>query len=326
MKGKKTLGIDSKIVAGILIALPVILWSGQSFAQGQVNWDWWCTNTGQAIGCPTDSWVDYISISPGGMGPNALPVPSVAKGRVDNELSLELGAQAHFGAGDNTQNLWTYLNVNLAKDIASLVIYAIPQEHFDVSDQTRNKRMLSGEYFEPEGFAKGDVYFGMEIQILKDRPKGPDLLLRAVTKTASGSETGGARFTDSPGYFIDVSAGKDFQLGEENKWLRPYANLGFYAWQTYDRKHPQNDAPMYGLGLDLILNKNSFSTSLSGYAGWKDNGDKPLVYRLEYTRKAKTFNYLAQYQLGFNDFDYTSLKLSIIYHTENLFRKKKNSE
>jgi hypothetical protein len=270
--------------------------------------------------------VDYISISPGGMGPNALPVPSVAKGKVDNQHSLELGAQVHFGEGDNTQNLWTYLNINLAKDIASLVVYAIPLEHFDVSDQTRDKRMLSGEYFEPEGFAKGDVYFGMEIQVLKNRPRGPDLLLRAVTKTASGSETGGARFTDSPGYFIDVSAGKDFQLGNENKKLRPYANLGFFAWQTYDRKHPQNDAPMYGLGLDLILNKNSFSTSLAGYAGWKDNGDKPLVYRLEYRRKAKTFNYLAQYQVGFNDFDYTSLKLSIIYHAENLFRKKKHNE
>lgn len=309
----------------IMLVSVLLTWNATlSFGQGEVNWDWWCTNTGQPIGCPTDNWVDYIEISPGSMGPNALPVPSVGKGRVENGQSFELGLQAHFGDGDNTQNSWSYLNLNLARDIASLIVYMAPQEHFDVSDRTRDKRMLSGEYYEPEGFATGDVYFGFEIQILKDRPKAPDVLLRAVTKSASGAETGGARFTDTPGYFIDASAGKDFNIGKGNTIIRPYINLGFYAWQTYDRRNPQNDAPMYGIGMDLLSGKNQLSTSLAGYSGWKDNGDKPLVYRIEYLRKANRFNYLAQYQYGFNDYDYSSFKLSIIYYTENLFRKRKD--
>jgi len=51
------------------------------------------------------------------MGPNALPVPAVAKGRVNNDLSIELGAQVHFSNGDNTQNVFTQFNYNFAKDI-----------------------------------------------------------------------------------------------------------------------------------------------------------------------------------------------------------------
>ena len=139
-----------------------------TFGQGATNWDWWCTNVGQSAGCPTNNWVDYIDFSPGRMGPNSLPVPEITKGRITSELSIELGAQAHFGSGDNTQNIWTDLNVNIVKEVISLVIYAVPQEHFNISDKTRDARHLSGEYYEPKGYAKGDLYFGMEIQISKN--------------------------------------------------------------------------------------------------------------------------------------------------------------
>ena len=103
------------------------------------------------------------------MGPNALPVPEVSKGRIDNELRAELGYQAHFGSGDDTQNLFTQLNMNLVKDIASVKIWMVPVEHFNVSDATRDERKLYGDYYEAEGWAVGDVYLGSEVQILKHR-------------------------------------------------------------------------------------------------------------------------------------------------------------
>jgi len=303
----------------------VILYGFQynAFGQGVTNWDWWCGNVGRSSPCNHDDWVNFIDFSPGGMGPNALPVPEVKKGILNNQQSLEFGAQAHFGDGDKTQNLWTNLNVNLAKNVASLVIYANPQEHFNISDKTRDERHLSGEYYEPRGYAKGDIYFGMEIQLTRNRPKGPDLLLRLMTKSATGSEVGGARNTDSPGYFFDLSAGKDFALGKSNLKLRPFAMLGFYSWQTYDDIHPQNDAPLYGAGFDFGGNKNVFTTSVGGYAGWKNNGDKPLVCNIEYLRKGKNLDLLAQFQQGNKDYNYTSFKISAIYHMDIVWKANK---
>lgn len=299
-------------IVGVVIPL-------QMSAQGEPDWEWWCQN----VGCTgNEHWVDFITISPKFMGPNALPVPAVSRGRVDNQLRVEFGIQAHFSDGDDTQNIFTDINLNMAKDIVSLRVYAIPQEHFDVTDETRDLRKLSGDYYEPEGFAKGDVYFGVEIQLIKDKPVFPDMMIRAFTKTATGSETGGARFTDTPGYYFDLSLGKNFIVGSGENFIRPYGMLGFYSWQTYDNDNPQNDAPLYGLGGNAQLGRNVLSTSLAGYSGWKDNGDDPLVFRLEYLRKNNKLDVLLQYQLGLNDYDYTSVKLSLIYHSDlNLFNK-----
>jgi len=274
-------------------------------------------------GNPEEHWVDFIEIAPGYMGPNALPVPEVSKGRIDNELRAELGVQAHFGDGDETQNLFTQLNINLAKDIASVKIWMVPVEHFNVNDATRDERKLSGDYYEAEGWAIGDVYLGSEVQILKNR-KFPDVMLRAFMKTASSEEVGGARFTDSPGYYFDLSFGKTLPLSDDEKTIHLYTMIGFYSWQTYDNDNPQNDAPLYGIGADLDFKKFMFSTSLGGYSGWKDNRDEPLVYRFEALKKHKAFDILFQYQYGIKDFDYSSFKLSLIYHAEiDLFKNNK---
>ncbi len=247
------------------------------------------------------------------MGPNALPVPEIGRGVMDNELRLELGGQAHFG-GDNTQNIYAQLNYVLAKDVVALKLYWYPLEHFNVDDATRDERRLGPAYYEAEGLAKGDAYFGAEIQLVKDK-KFPDLLMRAFTKSATGSEANGARYTDSPGYFFDLSFGKTLMLNQEKEIsVRPYGMFGFYSWQTYDDTHPQNDAPLYGIGADLDTKALRLSTSLGGYSGWKNNGDKPLVYRAEILKKNKKFDFLLQYQYGIQDFPYQSIKFSVQYH------------
>ncbi len=289
---------------------------------GQPDLDWWCLNVGKNVNCTgSDQWIDYITISPAFMGPNALPIPEMAKGRVNNEFSFELGSQLHFSNGDDTQNIFTQLNYNFAKDIISIKVYAMPREWFQVTDETRDKRKLSREFFNPDGAGKGDIYFGFEMQILKDR-KFPDMMLRAFTKTTSGSNTGGARFTDSPGYFFDLSVGRKLNLGnnDSNK-LNLYSMLGFYVWQTYDNINPQNDAALMGFGGDFELGNFVISNSLSGYFGWKNNGDDPMVYRAELRRKNEKFDYLLQFQNGINDYPYKSVKLSLIYHIDLHSRK-----
>jgi len=89
-----------------LLFLFAIFLSGIGFSQGTPNWIWWCQNV-NCTGNPEEHWVDFIEIAPGYMGPNALPVPEVSKGIIDNELRAEVGIQAHFGDGDDTQNLFT---------------------------------------------------------------------------------------------------------------------------------------------------------------------------------------------------------------------------
>lgn len=50
-------------------------------------------------------WSRYIVISPGFMGPNALPVPEIKKGIVENNIEFELSQQNHFSKHDKTFKL-----------------------------------------------------------------------------------------------------------------------------------------------------------------------------------------------------------------------------
>ena len=51
-------------------------------------------------------WSRYIVISPGFMGPNALPVPEIKKGIIENRIEFELSQQNHFSKHDKTFNLF----------------------------------------------------------------------------------------------------------------------------------------------------------------------------------------------------------------------------
>jgi len=307
-----------------LLFLFLLLATSIAHGQGEPNWDWWAKNVNWD---GVTHWSRYIILSPGYMGPNALPVPEVTTGRVNNDIRFEVGGVAHFGQGDRTNNLFTQLKFNVAKDIISLHLIYVPIEQFKISDATRDERLLSGHFYEAEGTTSGDFHFGFEVQLLKDKKVWPDIMLRANTKTASGSAIGAARFTDASGYSFDFSFGKTFQKNpDSNKSLRAYFMAGFYAWQTNGELNRQNEGFLTGLGADFRTKKILFRNALGGYFGWVNDRDKPIVYRTKLNLLGNHLDYGLTYQIGLQHFEYNSIMLSVIVHFDRYQKKEEKSE
>ncbi len=260
------------------------------------------------------SWSNYLIVSPAFMGPNALPVPEVKKGILPKNRSLEIGLDGHYSQGDQTGNLFSELFFPLFSNRVGLGVSHIPVEIYKTDTKTRDQRR-SRDY-DGKGFSTGDVYISTYIHLIEERKWTPDVLLSMNLKTASGSEFKGARHTNSPGYFFDISAGKMlFQDKGIFRYLRVYSLIGFYVFQTNLVDHMQNDAFQYGAGLDLNFSSFQMEHQIGGYIGYLGNGDKPMVYRLNvswYRNKALDLKF--RFQQGFFDFPYTSIRLSTVYN------------
>ena len=92
---------------------------------------------------------------------------------------------------------------------------------------------------------------------------------------------------------------------------------GFYAYQTFDIEHLQNDCFLYGAGTDLHLKKFILSQSIAGYSGYLDIGDKPLVYRASVRMKNKVVDWKASYQWGIRDYDFQKISMGIVLRLKN---------
>jgi hypothetical protein len=272
-----------------------------------VDYSWWNELHGWQEGDP--GWRNWIRITPGYLGPNALPVPEVKKGIIKPDSEFELSASAHFLKGDPTQDISARLFVPFAKNKIAVEFYGVILEHFAFSEEIRNERFARIE--DGKGFAFGDLYFSTLIQLSKDR-KFPNTLLRMATKTASGNQLEGARYTDSPGYFFDLSFSK--QMGNvETGAFRPFGLFGFYTWQTNDELNPQNDAYMYALGAEYERNKFVASASLSGYSGYKNERDKPMQLNFEIGKDIGNKALRFQYFNGLRHWEYKTVKISFIW-------------
>jgi hypothetical protein len=238
-------------------------------------------------------WSDYIIYSPYYLGPNALPVPFSQKGLVKNRYELQVNIESHFSTGDKTQNLFMSLYVPVVKNIIAVEFSGVPVEHYKMYEKTVFERRVRNR--NGEGYAIGDFYFSTIIQLLKDN-KFPDVAFRMACRTASGSKLSDARFIDAPGYFFDISLGKDLLFQEKfTDKIRFFGMIGFYSWQMNLPDNRQNDAIIFGLGIDLFIKKFIISNSLDGYYGYIGNQeiivvkkdepvlykDRPMVYRLD---------------------------------------------
>lgn len=288
---------------------------------------WW-NETHQWDG--TTPWQEYIIYSPGYLGPNALSVPWSQKGIVRDGYELQFGIENHFSKGDKTQDISLNLYLPIVKNIVAIEFYGVPVEHYDMAETTVIERR--GRHKNGEGFAPGDLYFSTIIQIFRNK-KFPDVALRMACKTASGAKLSDARFTDAPGYFFDVSFGKDINF--QDKWLdkiRPYGMMGFYAWQMNLPNNQQNDAILYGAGLDISIKKFRISNEIEGYSGYFGNeevivvnkespvalNDRPLVWRSQLVRQTKILDFILGYQAGLNDFSYQTLNIFFLFHLNKI--------
>lgn len=276
-------------------------------SNAQKDWAWWNNQHGWEVGDP--GWRNWMIISPGYFGPNALPVPEVKRGFLSKESEFEITASSHFLSGDPTQDISGKAYVPFAEGKIAVEVYGVIAEKYAYTDEIRNKRFSRDE--DGEGMAIGDFYFSTLIQVAKDR-KFPNTMLRLAAKTASGGNLEGARFADTPAYFLDFSFSKEYGQ-KENLLFRPHVMLGFYSWQTNDELNLQNDALLYGVGTDFVKNMWRFTSSWSGYYGYKDNGDRPMQLNFELRKDYNHKAFRVQYQHGLHDWLYKTVRFSFIW-------------
>ena len=286
-----------------------------AFAQGD-DYRWWNKKHNWD---GVTSWNKYLIYSPKYFGPNALPIPDAKNGTIEKNLTLEIAVDNHFSKGDKTENIFTKIFIPLYSENVALSIGVVAFEHYKMDTITRDLR--ASRNYEGEGTTAGDFYIGTYIQIIKDKNYWPDILLTINFRTASGLDLEGVRYTEAPGYSFDLSFGKIYTF--ENsfiKGIKPYALGGLYVWQTNRDDYFQNDAFLYGIGVNLMFSKIEFDNYLTGYQGYIGNGDSPVVFRSTLrSRFNKMVNYKILLQQGLNDFEYTTLRLGI----EIDFSKKK---
>ncbi|MFH0999746.1 MAG: hypothetical protein V1783_02795 [Bacteroidota bacterium] len=290
----------------LLIILFTIL---NSFALAQ-NDHWWWYQIHQHDG--VTPWQRYLVLSPAYFGPNAFPVPEINSGRITSNFEFENAVEGHFNKHEQTYNLLTKLNIPLIEDKVGIKLSIVPIEFFSHDTLIRDQRFSRN--YNGKGSANGDLYITTLIQLLKDHTVWPDVLLGINIRTASGNNFDDARFADSPGYFFDISAGKKIVFKNKTiKAVRIYGMLGFYAWQTNLPDHFQDDALLYGSGIQIDANL-LFTNELGGFYGYLNNGDRPLVYRSSIkTHRNKRLNYCFHFEHGINDYNFRSFRVSLIY-------------
>lgn len=281
-----------------------LLWACGLRAQTQqewaenVNWD------------GVSHWSEFLIFSPNFSGPNAMPVPDVSTGKVNNQSYLRIGGQYQTRSGDQTGNVTFYAGHTFLKDRIALDVFMVPIEVFSLSSRRKLERNV---YFENwnKKTAIGDLYINTNVQVLNEVQNRIDLTVRIGLKTASSGLDNPARFIDSPGYYFDGSLGKSF--ASDKLTFRPYGMLGFFVWQTNDESLRQNDAVLYGIGLEVSHKSWLLTPTLRGFSGYHNIGDKPLIFKTSFAKEIGTSRVLLAYQYGIRDYLYQSVELSFQY-------------
>ncbi|MCC8096906.1 MAG: hypothetical protein LIP05_17220 [Tannerellaceae bacterium] len=243
-----------------------------------------------------DSWRDkgeYLIYSPRYFGPNAFPIPVLRTALAAERFEIEIRGEYHSYSGDKTKDINTRILLPLVKGRAGVDVYFLYKEKYKLTSETRDERSAV-ETESVDGY-HGDVIVTSYFQILKSE-KWADVMASANLKTASGGRLCDARFTDAASYWFDLTAGKNLYTNVENNVsFRMQAMIGFYCWMTNDRVHRQNDALSFGIGYTGTYKGFTLSSDLSGFRGYENNGDKPLILRndlrYEYRKNILSFHY-----------------------------------
>jgi len=256
-------------------------------------------------------WQRYIKTNPAYLGPNALPVPFITNGSIDSVNSIGITTNFHFSKGDNTQNLAVYGNYCLVKDVISFDFYWVPYERFQMSHAIKEERHVFSHYYY-ENSAQGEIHLNTNIQLLRKLRDHVHLALRIGYRLPTSNGLGSARFTDAPGYYFDLSAARPFH--KESRW-KLIGMTGLYVWQTNLDGRRQNDAFLFGGGIEWNPSRWHIQLYGSGYLGYMDDmGDKPVLVRAGLERKGKRLNQILRFQQGISNFDYSSVEAGLRYN------------
>lgn len=268
--------------------------------------EWW-VNTVKWDGIT--HWSRYIITQPAYMGPNALPVPRIGNGNIDTTFFIGATANFHFSNGDNTQNPTLYANYCFAKGIISMDASWVPYEHYSMSHAIKTeRRVFYIKYYDDN--AKGDIHLNTNIQVLNKWRKHIQLALRIGFRFPAGGDLETARFSDGSGYYFDISYGKPFG-NSHFKWI---GMAGFYTWQLNQDRHRQDDAFLFGNGIEYDFKSWKWQTYVAGYLGYlRNSGDKPIVARASVEKRLKRMSLLFGFQQGLHDFKYSSGEIGAKY-------------
>lgn len=283
------------IAAAICISAKTMAQTEQQWAQ-KVNWD-------------GVSYFDkYIIYNAAHLGPNALTVPFLSTGSIDSVNAIGVTGQLHFAKGDHTQNLNIYGNYCLVKNKISFDVAWIPVEFFNMSDSIKYQRnVYYKNYYDKQ--AKGDVILNTNINLLNQIRNKVQLAMRIGVRLPSSSSRGvaAARFVDATCYYVDFSCGK--ALSPNLKWM---TMAGLFVWQQDKKDLRQNDAFLFGSGLQWNKNNWKVESNISGYLGYMEkSGDKPIVFRLGAEKKLGNVNALFRFQQGIQNYKYTSWEMGV---------------
>lgn len=254
-----------------ILLFTLLLTSGQSLrSQSNVDFSWWNNKHGWD---GYSHWTDYLIYTPGYLGPNALPVPNIPNGRLGEQIEIETQVFTHSQPGELSVNSSYRVLWPLANGKMGIELQHVAAEFYQTDSILRDKR--AARFRDVKGFATGDLNITTYISLLKDS-KWPDILLRINLRTASGSDIENARYTDMPGYFFDISAGKNIYTNGKLTF-RIYGMAGLYVWQIERRR--QNDAPLWGFGTKLMSKTVSMDIGAAGFMGYLNNGDRPIQLR-----------------------------------------------
>ncbi len=292
-----------------IVYLVLVLGTFQLNAQ---NLDWWDAlhDYPNAAGTDRDR---YISISPGYMGPNALRVPVLRNGKIDNELWTETSFEYHYGNGDRTVNIWSEFNIPLAKDKALLYVQSVPWEWWRVTTEIRNERRIRNQG--GEGWNTGDTAFGVILRLANEnKTRLPNITFRAHSKTTTGGNISNARNTDASMFFWEMTTSKTI-FESENSSLLLKGMIGFYTWQTNKNNLPngsdffQNDAGTYGVGIEYIRGKWFVGSDVAGYHGYIQNRDTPTFWRTQVSYRFKHIALYSNINFGLNSWGWNTISI-----------------
>lgn len=256
----------------------------------------------------TRPYSEKTLIAPEYFGPNAFPVPDMLDGRADSTLTVELAGDGHFGfAGDKTANLFARVKIPLWTDRVNLTVWMPIYEWYATTAVWRMQNRVTDNT--AQGSGAGDVYVSTDIWILKAQSWWPDIAFRAAFKTASGGQYARARHYDNAGYWFDLSVGKSWIW--DNLEFRTSGTAGFLCWQTDVGR--QNDAVYYGLQAKFRYDYISATATWSGYVGWENDGDRPMVISGRISGYVKGFEPFIQYQYGIKNYPYQSVRVGLVY-------------
>ena len=258
-------------------------------------------------------WVQQMKLliySPRYFGPNAFPIQELHSGRLGDRWEFEVRGEYHYYTGDQTKDLFARLYVPIANGKAGVEIRGVVVETYLMDDKTRDERYAVEN--QPPITCNGDIIISAYYQALQS-DKWCDISVSGTLKTASGNRLCDARYTDAASYWFEMTTGRNlFQTADKSVAFRLQGMIGFYCWMTNDLVHRQNDGILYGYGGSFKVKNLSLAVNWSGFHGYLNNGDRPVIFRSKLDFEVKKNILSLRYNHGIRDFLYDTYSVGIV--------------